>query len=96
MMNSERKRKGFSRLRDTKLVKHNELYTNILIELSNNATIKESNTNTGNVINLSRYSSFKKLVNVTCFVFRFLKNLLCKIEKQIKHFKEESVSTEDH
>ena len=40
MMNSELKGKGFSRLREAKLLQQNELYTSILIELNNNATIK--------------------------------------------------------
>ena len=51
MVNSELNGKGFSRLRDAKPVKQNGLYTNILIELNNNATVKQSNTNIGNVIN---------------------------------------------
>ena len=73
----------------------NELYTKtyILIELNKNATVKQSNVNTNIeiVINLSRYSSFKKLINVTCFVFRFLKNLPCKLKKQNQCFKKELV-----
>ena len=79
IVNSELKGKGFNRLHDAKPVKQNEIYTNILIELYNNATVKQSNTSIGNVINLSQYSSFEKLINVTCFVFCFLKNLSCKI-----------------
>ena len=96
MVKSELKGKGFSRLRDAKLVRQSELYTNILIELNNNGTVKQSNNNTGNVINLSRYSSFEKLINATCFVFRFLKNFSCKMKKQNQCFKEESVSKEEH
>ena len=84
MVKSELKCKGFSRLYDAKPVRQNELYTNILIELNNNATVKSSNTNIGNVINFSRYSSFEKLINVTCFVFRFLKKFSCKLKKQNK------------
>ena len=76
-------------------MRQNELYANNLIELNNNATIKILNTNIGNVINLSRHRSFKKLINVTCFVFRFLKNFSCKIKKQYQCFKEESVSIEE-
>ena len=76
-------------------MRQNELCANILIELNNNATVKNSNTNIGNVINLSRYSSFEKLINVTCFVFRFLKNFSCKMKKQNQCFKEESVSIEE-
>ena len=53
MVKSELKGKGFSRLRDAKLVRQSELYTNILIELNNNGTVKQSNNNIGNVINLS-------------------------------------------
>ena len=37
MVNSELKNKGFRRLRVAKRVRQNELYTNILIELNNNA-----------------------------------------------------------
>ena len=48
-VNSELKGKRFSRLRDSKPVRQNEFYTNILIELNNNATVKQPNTN----INLS-------------------------------------------
>ena len=32
--------------------------------------------------NLSRYSLFEKLINVTCFVFHFLENFSGKIKKQ--------------
>ena len=53
MVNSEMKGKGFSRLRDAKLVKQNELYTTILIELNNYATVRKLNINIGNAINLS-------------------------------------------
>ena len=95
MVKSELKGKGFSRLCDAKPVRQDELYANILIELNNNATVKNSNTNIGNVINLSRYSSFEKLINVTCFVFRFMKNFLYKMKKQNQCFKEESVSIEE-
>ena len=95
MVKSELKGKAFSRLCDAKPVRQNELYANILIEVNNNATVKNSNTNIGNVINLSRYSSFEKLINVTCFVFRFLKNFSCKMKKQYQCFKEESVSIKE-
>ena len=69
------KGEGFSRVRDAKLVIQNELYTNIFIELNNYATVRQSNINIGNVMNLSQYSSFEKLVNVAYFVFLFLKTL---------------------
>ena len=95
MVKSELKGKGLSRLCDAKPVRQNELYTNILKELNNNATVKSSNTNIGNVINLSRYSSFEKLINVTCFVFHFLKNFSCKMKRQNQCFKEGSVSIEE-
>ena len=62
IVKSEMKGKGFSRLCDVKPVRQNELYANILIELNNNATVKNSNTNIGNVINLSRCSSFEKMI----------------------------------
>ena len=82
-------------LRYAKQGMQNELYTKtyILIELNKNATVKQSNVNTNIeiVINLSRYSSFKKLINVTCFVFRSLKNLPCKLKKQNQCFKKELV-----
>ena len=78
------------------ILKQTELYANILIELNNNATVKQSNTNIGNVINLSRYSSFEKLINVTCVVFCFLYNLSCKMKKQNQCFKEELLSIEEH
>ena len=95
MMNSELKGKGFSRLCDAKPVRQNELYTNILIELNNDTTVKQLNNNTGNVINLSRYILFEKLINVTCFVYRFLRNHSCKIKKQNQCFKEESMPIEE-
>ena len=72
MVKSELKGKGLSRLCDAKPVRQNELCTNILKELNNNVTVKSSNTNIGNVINLSQYSSFEKLINVTCFDCMFL------------------------
>ena len=56
--------------------------TNILTELNNNATVKQPNTN----INLSWHSSFEKLINAPCFVFRFLKNLSCKMKNQNQCF----------
>ena len=96
LVKSELKGKGFRRLCDAKPVRQNELYANILIELNNNVTVKNSNTNIGNVISLSWYSSFEKLINVTCFVFCFLKNFSCKMKKQNQCFKEESVSKEEH
>ena len=77
-VNSELKGKWFGRLRDPKPVRQNEFYTNILTELNNNATVKQPNTN----INLSWHSSFEKLINAPCFVFRFLKNLSCKMKNQ--------------
>ena len=89
MVKSEPNGKGFSRLCDAKPVRQNKLYANILIELNNNATVKNLSTIIGNVTNLSRYSSFEKLINLTCFVFRFLKNFSCKMKKQI------SVSTKN-
>ena len=67
MVNSEVKGKGFHRLCDAKPVRQNELYANILIELKNNVTVKKLNTNMGNVINLSQYISFEKLINVTLY-----------------------------
>ena len=67
MVNSEVKGKGFHRLYDAKPVRQNELYANILIELNNNATVRNPNTNMGNVRNLSRYISFEKLINVTLY-----------------------------
>ena len=67
MVNSEVKGKGFHRLCDAKPVRQNELYANILIELNNNVTVKNLNTNMGNVINLSQYISFEKLINVTLY-----------------------------
>ena len=94
MVNSELKGKGFSRLRNAKLLKQNELYTNILIELNNNATVKQLNANIGNVINLSRNSPFEKLIKITCFVFHFLKNLLFETKKQNQCFEEEKVPIE--
>ena len=94
MVNSELEGKGFSRLRNAKLLKQNELYTNILIELNNNATVKQLNANIGNVINLSRNSPFEKLIKITCFVFHFLKNLLFKTKKQNQCFEEEPVPIE--
>ena len=68
-----------------------------LIKLNNNAIVKQSNANTGDVTDLSRYSSIEttnieKLINVTYFVFHFLKKFSCKIKKQSQCFKEELVS----
>lgn len=40
LINSEMKGEGFSRVRDAKFVIQNELYTNILIELNNYATVR--------------------------------------------------------
>ena len=85
MVKSELKDRGFSRLRDVKPVRQNELYKNILIELSNNATVKQTNANIGNVINLLRYSSFEKLINITCFVFPFLENFSCTKRKTMTY-----------
>lgn len=86
LINSEMKGEGFSRVRDAKLVIQNELYTNILIELNNYATVRQSNINIGNVMNLSQYSSFEKLINVAYFVFLFLKTLLCaKLKSKMKN-----------
>ena len=101
-LNSKLKGKGFSRLRDAKPVKQNELDTTkliILIKINNNTIVKQSNANTGGVTDLSRYSSIEirnieKLINVTYFVFHFLKKLSCKIKKQSQCFKEELVSIE--
>ena len=53
LVKSELKGKGFCRLRDAKPVRQNELYANILIELNNNVTVKNLNTNIGNVMSLS-------------------------------------------
>ena len=66
MVNSELKGKDFKRLRDAKPGRQNQLYANILVVLNDNATAKQSNTKTGNIINLYPYSSFEKLKNVKC------------------------------
>ena len=68
-----------------KLVKSNELFVNISNEYLFQSSAEEEKTldkNIGNIIDISRYSSLNKLINVTSYVLRFVKNIMSRVRNE--------------
>ena len=85
MVHSELKRKSLRDESDAKSVKSNELFVNISNEYLFQSSAEEEkilDKNIGNIIGISRYSSLNKLINVTSYVLRFVKNIMSRVRNE--------------
>ena len=85
MVHSELKRKSLRDESDAKSVKSDELFVNISSEYLFQSSAEEEkilDKNIGNIVGISRYSSLNKLINVTSYVLRFVKNIMSRVRNE--------------
>ena len=65
-------------------MKINELFVNISNEYLFQSSAAEEilDKNIGNIIDISRYSSLNKLINITSYVLRFVKNIMSRVRNE--------------
>ena len=85
MVHSELKRKSLRDESDAKSVKSNELFVNISNEYLFQSSAEEEkilDKNIGSIIGISRYSSLNKLINLTSYILRFMKNIMSRFRNE--------------